>query len=110
MRSEAIKVAVAEQTTVLPASRHIYAYNGIGDDGGGGGGGGGKIGGVEGIDEDIKSLINVNLCDDYQVQPIFIRKQPKFPTRERHFAIRRKKSSLMASTCCSSCSDSMCEK
>lgn len=108
MRSEAIKVAVAEQTTVLSASRHIYAYNGIGDDGGGGDSG--NIGGVEGIDEDIKSLINVNLCDDYQVQPIFIRKQPKFPTRERHLAIRRKKSSLMASTCCSSCSDSKCEK
>lgn len=40
----------------------------------------------------IKNDINVNLCNNFQVQPIIIRKQPKFPTRERHLAIRRKKS------------------
>ncbi|KAL9700944.1 hypothetical protein quinque_004385 [Culex quinquefasciatus] len=28
-----------------------------------------------------------------QVQPVLIRKTPKFPSRERHLAIRRKKSS-----------------
>lgn len=70
MRSEAINVAVAEPT-LLTTSQNIYAFS-----------------------EAIKSDANVNLCDDNQVQPIFIRKQPKFPTRERHLAIRRKKSYL----------------
>ncbi|XP_073842155.1 four and a half LIM domains protein limpet isoform X3 [Musca autumnalis] len=74
MRSKAINVAVAEPSlpTATQQQKHIYAFS-----------------------EDIKcGDINVNLCDDNQVQPIFIRKQPKFPTRERHLAIRRKKSYL----------------
>lgn len=31
-------------------------------------------------------------CDVFQVQPVLVKKQPKFPSRERHMAIRRKKS------------------
>ncbi|TDG52953.1 hypothetical protein AWZ03_000496 [Drosophila navojoa] len=30
--------------------------------------------------------------DVFEVQPVLVKKQPKFPTRERHMAIRRKKS------------------
>ncbi|XP_043071234.1 prickle planar cell polarity protein 3 isoform X7 [Drosophila grimshawi] len=32
--------------------------------------------------------------DVFEVQPVLVKKQPKFPTRERHMAIRRKKSSV----------------
>lgn len=37
-------------------------------------------------------LLKVQSCDVLQVQPVLVKKQPKFPTRERHMAIRRKKS------------------
>uniref|UniRef100_A0A1A9V3V8 Uncharacterized protein n=1 Tax=Glossina austeni TaxID=7395 RepID=A0A1A9V3V8_GLOAU len=30
----------------------------------------------------------VSMCNDYEVQPIYVRKQPKFPTRERNLAFR----------------------
>uniref|UniRef100_A0A1A9ZU71 Uncharacterized protein n=1 Tax=Glossina pallidipes TaxID=7398 RepID=A0A1A9ZU71_GLOPL len=30
----------------------------------------------------------VNMCNDFEVQPIYVRKQPKFPTRERNLAVR----------------------
>ncbi|XP_037881608.1 prickle planar cell polarity protein 3-like [Glossina fuscipes] len=33
----------------------------------------------------------INMCNDFEVQPIYVRKQPKFPTRERNLAVRRKK-------------------
>lgn len=38
--------------------------------------------------------------DEFEVQPIVIRKTPKFPTRERHMAIRRKKSTNNSFICC----------
>ncbi|XP_017841979.1 prickle planar cell polarity protein 3 isoform X4 [Drosophila busckii] len=38
------------------------------------------------------------ICDLYQVQPVLVKKQPKFPTRERHMAIRRKKSNTLTLT------------
>ncbi|XP_034483972.1 prickle planar cell polarity protein 3-like isoform X1 [Drosophila innubila] len=37
-------------------------------------------------------------CDVFEVQPVLVKKQPKFPTRERHMAIRRKKSSTLVFT------------
>ncbi|SPP85193.1 Hypothetical predicted protein [Drosophila guanche] len=40
-------------------------------------------------------LLKVQSCDVFQVQPVLVKKQPKFPTRERHMAIRRKKSTAM---------------
>nr|NP_001261976.2 limpet, isoform P [Drosophila melanogaster]AGB94669.2 limpet, isoform P [Drosophila melanogaster] len=43
-------------------------------------------------------LLKVCPCDDFQVQPKVVKKQPKFPTRERHMAIRRKKSTAMVTT------------
>ncbi|XP_016999768.2 prickle planar cell polarity protein 3 isoform X5 [Drosophila takahashii] len=43
-------------------------------------------------------LLKVRPCDVYQVQPKLVKKQPKFPTRERHMAIRRKKSTAMVTT------------
>ncbi|XP_064544445.1 prickle planar cell polarity protein 3 isoform X4 [Drosophila montana] len=33
--------------------------------------------------------------DVFEVQPVLVKKQPKFPTRERHMAIRRKKSAAL---------------
>lgn len=33
--------------------------------------------------------------DVLEVQPVLVKKQPKFPTRERHMAIRRKKSAAL---------------
>uniref|UniRef100_A0A1B0AVS0 Uncharacterized protein n=1 Tax=Glossina palpalis gambiensis TaxID=67801 RepID=A0A1B0AVS0_9MUSC len=30
----------------------------------------------------------INMCNDFEVQPIYVRKQPKFPTRERNLAVR----------------------
>ncbi|XP_016965395.2 prickle planar cell polarity protein 3 isoform X4 [Drosophila biarmipes] len=43
-------------------------------------------------------LVKVRPCDVFQVQPKVVKKQPKFPTRERHMAIRRKKSTAMVTT------------
>ncbi|XP_043648977.1 prickle planar cell polarity protein 3 isoform X3 [Drosophila teissieri] len=43
-------------------------------------------------------LLKVCPCDDFQVQHKVVKKQPKFPTRERHMAIRRKKSTAMVTT------------
>jgi len=40
-------------------------------------------------------LLKVRPSDVFQVQPKVVKKQPKFPTRERHMAIRRKKSTAM---------------
>lgn len=55
-------------------------------------------------DENIHHIDKgVNLCSDYEVQPVFIRKQPKFPTRERHLAIRRKKSYANKQRCAGEC-------
>ena len=45
--------------------------------------------------------MNVNLCNDYEVQPVIIHKHPKFPTRERHLAIRRRKTNALL--CCGLC-------
>ncbi|KAM8709114.1 hypothetical protein ACLKA7_015999 [Drosophila subpalustris] len=42
-------------------------------------------------------------CDVFEVQPVLVKKQPKFPTRERHMAIRRKKSSTLVFTNTPSC-------
>ncbi|KMZ00136.1 prickle planar cell polarity protein 3 isoform X5 [Drosophila sechellia] len=43
-------------------------------------------------------LLKVCPCDEFQVQHKVVKKQPKFPTRERHMAIRRKKSTAMVTT------------
>ncbi|XP_037720858.1 prickle planar cell polarity protein 3 isoform X5 [Drosophila subpulchrella] len=43
-------------------------------------------------------LLKVRPSDVFQVQPKVVKKQPKFPTRERHMAIRRKKSTAMVTT------------
>ncbi|XP_052844459.1 prickle planar cell polarity protein 3 isoform X2 [Drosophila gunungcola] len=43
-------------------------------------------------------LVTVRPCDVFQVQPQVVKKQPKFPSRERHMAIRRKKSTAMVTT------------
>ncbi|XP_034658623.1 prickle planar cell polarity protein 3 isoform X4 [Drosophila subobscura] len=43
-------------------------------------------------------LLKVQSCDVFQVQPVLVKKQPKFPTRERHMAIRRKKSTAMVTS------------
>lgn len=39
-------------------------------------------------------LLRTQSSDVFQVQPKMVKKQPKFPTRERHMAIRRKKSTV----------------
>lgn len=44
-------------------------------------------------------------CDVFQVQPVLVKKQPKFPSRERHMAIRRKKSMAPPGGNCEKCSD-----
>lgn len=44
-------------------------------------------------------------CDVFQVQPVLVKKQPKFPSRERHMAIRRKKSMAPPGGSCEKCSD-----
>lgn len=41
----------------------------------------------------------VNLCNNYEVHPVLIRKQPKFPSRDRNLAIRRKKSFANNNNC-----------
>ncbi|XP_055841227.1 prickle planar cell polarity protein 3 isoform X4 [Episyrphus balteatus] len=46
--------------------------------------------------------------DEFEVQPIYIRKTPKFPTRERHMAIRRKKSTTNFCSGSKSCCHSKC--
>ncbi|XP_049315451.1 prickle planar cell polarity protein 3 isoform X3 [Bactrocera dorsalis] len=43
----------------------------------------------------LKKIPKIKLCDEFAIQPILIRKQPKFLTRERHMAIRRKKSKAL---------------
>jgi len=42
--------------------------------------------------------LKLQSCDVFEVQPVLVKKQPKFPTRERHMAIRRKKSLTLAFT------------
>ncbi|XP_062135704.1 prickle planar cell polarity protein 3 isoform X4 [Drosophila sulfurigaster albostrigata] len=41
----------------------------------------------------MQLMLQPTSCDVFEVQPVLVKKQPKFPTRERHMAIRRKKSS-----------------
>lgn len=43
----------------------------------------------------LKKFPKIKVCDEFAIQPILIRKQPKFLTRERHMAIRRKKSKAL---------------
>lgn len=43
----------------------------------------------------LNKIPKIKLCDEFAIQPILIRKQPKFLTRERHMAIRRKKSKAL---------------
>uniref|UniRef100_A0A0A1WNT9 Four and a half LIM domains protein 2 n=1 Tax=Zeugodacus cucurbitae TaxID=28588 RepID=A0A0A1WNT9_ZEUCU len=43
----------------------------------------------------LKKFPKIKSCDEFAIQPILIRKQPKFLTRERHMAIRRKKSKTL---------------
>lgn len=61
------------------------------------------------IDDESVDLNNedvcVNVCNNYEVHPVLIRKQPKFPTRERNLAIRRKKSFGITTHC-----GGICEK
>ncbi|XP_034108523.1 prickle planar cell polarity protein 3 isoform X1 [Drosophila nasuta] len=40
----------------------------------------------------MQLMLQPTSCDVFEVQPVLVKKQPKFPTRERHLAIRRKKS------------------
>ncbi|XP_037820186.1 prickle planar cell polarity protein 3 isoform X3 [Lucilia sericata] len=61
-------------------------------------------------DDDIHNNKSINLCNDYEVQPILIRKQPKFPTRERNLAIRRKKlCANVSSPCSGDCEKKTCQ-
>ncbi|KAM7357479.1 prickle planar cell polarity protein 3-like isoform 1-T1 [Cochliomyia hominivorax] len=59
--------------------------------------------------DDNNSDVCVNLCNDYEVQPVLIRKQPKFPTRERNLAIRRKKSFIDGPQCRMDCHRKTCQ-
>lgn len=43
------------------------------------------------IPNEIENIASVNYSEE--MQPVMIRKTPKFPSRERHLAIRRRKPS-----------------
>lgn len=58
----------------------------------------------------MQSTSTSTSCDVFQVQPVLVKKQPKFPSRERHMAIRRKKSAALTQTPSVGCGEDYCDE